>query len=415
MPSRIFLHVGSPKTGTTFLQQVLWSQRERALEQGLLLPADSFHDHFLASLDVRGLADRPEHPAHASGIWQRFVDQSLAWDGNVLISHELFAAATREQAKAAIEAFGGHAEVHVVLTARDLVRQIPAEWQEHIKHRSTDTFPAFLDKLQNPGSRDIWFWKVQDFADVLRRWGATLPASQVHVVTVPPRGAAPDVLWGRFAGLLGIEPDTFDLEGSRSNVSLGAEQAELLRRVNAELGDRLRLPGPYPVDVKNVFAQTVLAERRGTPFGLDREGQDFAIRRSAEIAEELRQLDVDVLGSLDELVPEPTDDPQGLQEVPQDVLLSESIAALVGMLDQHRARRQERDKHYVPVQGSREDLARRLNEVTAQRDHLVHDMRHRPVRHLLIGLSERWPWLMAPRVGYWRLANAVRARRQRSA
>ena len=67
---RIFLHVGSPKTGTTFLQQVLWSQRKLAKQQGLLLPLNSFFEHFLASLDVRDLADRPEHPARAVGIWQ---------------------------------------------------------------------------------------------------------------------------------------------------------------------------------------------------------------------------------------------------------------------------------------------------------------------------------------------------------
>ena len=92
--SRVFLHVGSPKTGTTFLQQVLWSQKRRAREQGLLLPLDSFFDHFLASLDVRGLAGRPEHPPHAQGIWRRVVEESRAWaGGTVLVSHELFASA----------------------------------------------------------------------------------------------------------------------------------------------------------------------------------------------------------------------------------------------------------------------------------------------------------------------------------
>ena len=58
----MFLHVGSPKTGTTFLQDVLWSQREAAGEQGLLLPGERFHDHFLATLDVRGLAEDPIYP-----------------------------------------------------------------------------------------------------------------------------------------------------------------------------------------------------------------------------------------------------------------------------------------------------------------------------------------------------------------
>ena len=70
---RVFLHVGSPKTGTTFLQNVLWAQRDLAREQGLMLPLERFGDHYLASLDVRGLSGREEHPERAVGIWDRLV------------------------------------------------------------------------------------------------------------------------------------------------------------------------------------------------------------------------------------------------------------------------------------------------------------------------------------------------------
>src|SRR5688572_4721014 len=95
---RVILHVGSPKTGTTFLQNVLWAQKERAAEQGVLLPLERFADHYLASLDARDLAERPEHPPRAVGSWQRLVDEASSWDGTVLVSHELLAAATAEQA-----------------------------------------------------------------------------------------------------------------------------------------------------------------------------------------------------------------------------------------------------------------------------------------------------------------------------
>ncbi len=74
MSPKIFLHVGSPKTGTTFLQNVLWKQRSLAREQGLLLPQDRFPDHYLASLDVRGSAGRPHHPPQAVGMWHRMVE-----------------------------------------------------------------------------------------------------------------------------------------------------------------------------------------------------------------------------------------------------------------------------------------------------------------------------------------------------
>ena len=402
----MFLHVGSPKTGTTFLQQVLWSQRRIAEEQGLLLPLSSFFDHYLASLDVRGLAHRPEHPSRAAGIFPKAVREAKAWPGDVLISHELFASATVEQAGRAIAAFGDDAEVHVVLTARDLVRQIPAEWQEHLKHRSRKTFDEFVRDLQGDTDHSSWFWRVQDFADVTDRWGTSLPPDRVHVVTVPASGADPAILWSRFATLLGLQADAFSTQQSRSNTSLGAEQAELLRRVNATLGQRLPLPGPYAADVKNVFAQRVLAQRPGAKLGLDADGVDFAMRRSKEIVADLQRQQVDVIGDLEELVPHPDPistgtgpistgtGPISTGAVPDDALLAESIAALVGLLDEHRARRIERD------------AARR------ERDALAGDFKEHPVRFLLVRLSERRPALMRLRRLYQR-RRELRARLQR--
>lgn len=395
MTKRILLHVGSPKTGTTFLQQVLWSQRDQARDQGLLLPLESFNDHYLATLDVRGLGDSARAPRRARGIWRRFVEESLAWDGDVLISHELFAPATEDQATAAVEAFGPGAEVHVVLTARDLVRQIPAEWQEHVKHRSTDSYAQFVRRLrrENP---ETWFWQVQDFAGVLGRWGATLPPERVHVVTVPPAGSGPEVLWGRFAGLVGIDPAPFDLGGSRANTSLGFEQAEVLRRVNLALGDRLPIPGPYPVDVKDVFAQTVLVRQPGTKIELPAEDAEFALDRSRRIADELAKAGYHVVGDLAELVPDV--DHEALPAAPRASnkrLLDESVEALANLLEEYSTLRRE-SQH----------TRRRLET-------LERDSAERPVRNMLLALSQKWGWAMTLRKGYWRAVNLARALRHR--
>ena len=390
MTNRIFLHVGSPKTGTTFLQQVLWSQREVAQEQGLLLPLHSFNDHYLGTLDVRGIADRDDSPRRAAGIWKRLVAEAEAWDGNVLISHELFAGATPEQAAEARAVFAADTEVHVVVTARDLVRQIPAEWQEHVKHRSRASYPRFEKKLQRENPK-TWFWQVQDFASVAARWGVALPSSRIHVVTVPPPGQSPQTLWRRFAGLLDLDADAFDLEGSRSNTSLGYEQAELLRRVNRELGERLPIPGPYPVVVKSMFAETLLSQRPGSKFGLSGEDTEFAVARSLRIVEELRDMRVDVVGDLDELVPS-LDVPSAVpaKRPSNKVLLQESVAALATVLDEYATQRQE-TLH----------AKRRL-------ENLERDMRERPVRLALLAMTARWPWAMAARRGWWRAANLGR-------
>jgi hypothetical protein len=403
MARRIFLHVGSPKTGTTFLQEVLWSQRELAKQQGLLLPLEAFFDHYLATLEVREIEPQPQDVERATRVWGRIVEASRAWEGDVLISHELFAPATAVQAERAIEAFGPDAEIHLVLTVRDLVRQIPAEWQEHVKHRSTSDFEEFVADLRREDPT-TWFWQVQDFVEVLKRWGSTLPPEHVHVVTVPPAGQPTSLLWDRFAGLLGLDPATFTTTGLRANTSLGYEQAELLRRVNLRLGGRLPLPGPYAPDVKSMFAERVLSQQPGTRLALSGDGLDYALRRSEQLARDLGQLGVDVVGDLAEIVPDRERlDQQTAPEPPSDdVVLTESITALTGVLEEYsdlrrRAQRERQELH-------------RLQQ-------LEREMRERPAKHLLRGLSERWEWAGKARAtarrGRDRLRSVKRTRKPR--
>jgi len=390
--ARVFLHVGSPKTGTTFLQDVLWTQRETAREQGLLLPGERFHDHFLATLDVRGLAEDPIYPDRARGMWDRLAEEAVAADGNVLISHELFAGATAAQAQRAVAALADRAEVHVVVTARDHVRQIAAEWQEHVKHRSSATFARFVEEVRDDHARTSWFWQVQDYAGVLERWGAALPPEHLHLVTVPPAGADPTTLWDRFARVIGVDPAAFDTELERSNSSLGAEQAELLRRVNVELGDRLPLPGPYPLVVKNVLAHRVLESRTGTRLSLSADDQKYAAAESRAIADRLAAAGIDVAGDLAELVPAPDTAvvPEGdPYAVPPDAaLLAESVATIADLL---------------VVLNERRAAVQRADDLTAT-------AREKPVRFAVVHASEQRPLLRRLRGAY----RAAKGRRHRS-
>jgi hypothetical protein len=397
MARRVFLHVGSPKTGTTFLQQMLWSQKELAAEQGLLLPLPAFFDHYLATLEVREIEPQPADVERATGVWDRIVAASRAWHGAVLISHELFAPATAAQARSAIAAFGADVEIHLVLTARDLVRQIPAEWQEHVKHRSRVEFDEFVAGLRREDP-ETWFWQVQDFAEVLRRWGSTLPAERVHVLTVPPAGRPTSLLWERFAGLLGLDPASFTATGLRANTSLGYEQAELLRRVNVELGDRLPLPGVYAPDVKSMFAERVLARQPGTRLALAGDGLEYALERSERLARELGESGYDVVGDLAELVPDRgwLAEQKPLAPPSEEVVLGESITALAGLLEEYSELR-------CRAQRERQDLER-LRQLEAE-------MRERPAKHLLRGLSERWAWAGKARVAARRGRERLRSAR----
>ena len=330
---KVYFHIGAPKTGTTYLQLVLHENRPALRRAGLLYPGTQ-HAHFWASQDLREKKFRGHVDAHVRGAWGRLVKEIKGWPGRSVIDHESFAAANREAVDRALTDLA-FAEVHLVYTARDLARQLPATWQERVKNGSTGSYADFLASVR--ADRDDrhqsakHFWAMQGVPTVLARWSRNLPPKHVHVVTVPPAGSEPGLLWRRFAGLLELDPDAYDSSMRGANTSLGAAEAAVLRRFNAAIAE---LDVPWPA-YANVFKQRLapaLAERGGEPIELPEEYFGWAVERSQHIAAELRAAGYSVVGDLAELVP--TTRPTGLDPdaVPPDARADAALAGMVSMV-----------------------------------------------------------------------------------
>ncbi len=317
---RVLLHVGTPKTGTSYVQDVLFRNRERLTEAGILYPADRFDAHFLAALDLMSLPWGGLE-TEAIGAWDRLADRARAHGGTTIISHEILARASRTQAGRALASLGHRwdapadeqeTEVHVVVSARDLVRQVPAEWQENVKHRSTLSYAAFLDQVRDPERRSpvaSWFWGVQELPDILDRWAHDLPPENVHVVTVPPSGTAPEVLWTRFSTALGLDGLELDLSATRANPSLGVPETALIRRINQRANDVLAPPDYRPL-VRELLAHRTLSQRRGSPrLGLPPELHDWFLDLEKSWVEAVECHGYDVIGDVQELLGAPAPDP----------------------------------------------------------------------------------------------------------
>ncbi len=310
---RVVLHVGAPKTGTSYVQDVLWRHRDQLAERGVHYRAERPDEHFLAALDLMQL-DWGGLEREAVGAWQRLADDALSHEGTVVISHEILAKATRAQVRRVLTSLdglpGGSSEVHVVYTARDLARQLPAEWQENVKHRRALRFTDFLARLRvNDLSDDVaqWFWQVQDVPDVLDRWGFGLPPQRVHLVTVPQPGGPRSLLWERVRDALGIDDTGLDLEVQRANASLGAPEAALLRRINDQVNRGTKAP-VYREFVRELVAHRTLSLREGPRIGLTAEVHAWAEQLSRSWVDTLRGRGYDVVGDLDELLPAAHDD-----------------------------------------------------------------------------------------------------------
>ena len=307
VPRRVLLHVGTPKTGTSFVQDILFLHREELRERGLLYAADRHDAHFLAALD---LMDLPWGglERQATGAWDRLAEQVRAWPGTSVVSHEILGTASRVHVARALASLGPETDVHLVVSARDLVRQVPAEWQENVKHRRATPYADFLEELRDPErptTLSQWFWGVQELPDVLDRWAAALPPERVHVVTVPPPGSDPLLLWQRFAGLFGIDPEEFT-PSERANASLGVPESAAVRRLNERLVGQL--PGEhYRFLVRELLVHRNLAGRSSSPrLTLPDDAHAWAADLGRTWTEELRRRGYDVVGDLDDLLPRPT-------------------------------------------------------------------------------------------------------------
>ncbi|MFI5042840.1 MAG: hypothetical protein ACHQNA_13520 [Acidimicrobiales bacterium] len=306
MARRVFLHVGTPKSGTTHLQERFALNRDLIARQGLTYPSTRAGDHFEAALD---LIDEPwpGEREQARGQWVSLVGEVRRTSGDILISHELLAAATPAQIARVMTTFGGD-EVHVILTARDLACQIPAEWQEQLKYRGRRSFKDYMSEIVE-GRRinpELWFWRVQSIPDVLTRWSNGLSPERVHVVTVPPKGGPPDELWRRFASVVGIDPDAEYAESPAANTSLGVVEASVLRRLNRLLAGKGVSREVYVDLVREVVGRETLGKRRDVvPIVVPEARWPFVGLVTQEWLDWLTGAGVDVVGDLDDLRPEP--------------------------------------------------------------------------------------------------------------
>ncbi|MEQ6902866.1 hypothetical protein [Nocardioides sp. YIM 152588] len=306
MTRRILLHVGTPKTGTSYLQDVLFHNRPLLREAGIAYPADRFDAHFLAALDLMQLPWGGLEQ-EAVGAWDRLAGEAAeTTDGTVVISHEILARAGRAHVDRALRSLGRDegAEIHVLVSARDLTRQIPAEWQENVKHRAELGYRQFLEQITDPERRSriaSWFWGVQELPDILDRWAADLPPERVHVVTVPPPGSDPGLLWQRFTEAFGLGGLALDLGNDRSNPSLGVPETALVRRINRSMNAQLPPPDYRPL-VRELLAHQTLSQRRGSPrLSLPADLRGWVHEREEQWAAELDKRGYDVVGDLADL------------------------------------------------------------------------------------------------------------------
>jgi hypothetical protein len=304
MAERVLLHVGAMKSGTTFIQSTVASNRDALKDQGVLFAGKTWRDQVRAVVDVLDQTRDGTKPPSCVGAWGRLLDEIGEWPGTALISMEYLGPTPTDQIKKVVDSLRP-AHVEAVLTVRDLARNIPAMWQEEIQNGATWTWEEFLAAVrsgdQSVKGPSLQFWRQQRLPSIAGRWSKVVGRENFTLVTVPPAGTGPNVLLDRFSQVLGVDNAGFT-PSRRKNASIGVASALVIRALNERLGDGRLTATQYKQLVKATLAKEGLAHRSPPEPHAAFDARWVRARSSAMIAR-LAELGVPVVGDLSDLAP----------------------------------------------------------------------------------------------------------------
>ena len=332
MGDRVVLHIGTMKSGTSYVQSLLKIHRDALDEEGVSFLGGSFGAQTRA---VRGVIQK----AHKSGEdprgWAALAGEARAHDGHTsVVSMEFLSFAGPAHIAQLLEPFSG-LDVRVVITVRDQFRAIPAQWQTYTRNLGVEDWVTYLRQIAASdlgGLRESrahrTFHRAQDVVTMLDRWGRRPEVRDVVVATVPPPGAPRDELWKRFCEAAGIPALEAPAEGLRDNPSLGYASCDYLRRINVHFSDvppRRYRKGIRPLS-RDVLVH--LRHEEGRPE-LDEGGAEFARSHNDRIRTALARGQHRVVGSLADLpVPDTlADHPAEVSAPPREQVMRAALAA----------------------------------------------------------------------------------------
>ena len=334
MARNVYLHIGAPKTGTTYIQDTLWANRDALRAAGVLVPGGRRFAAFHAAQAIREVPWLKDMPPGRRDVWLDMQQRIREWPGTAVLSHEFLGGATAEQAVRAVQALAP-ADVHVVFTARDYVALFPALWQEAVKMGTQLPQKRYTAKVLRGDKKGPWSLQTIDAVAILDRWGSAVGPQKVHVVTVPRPGSEPGLLWQRFAGVCGIEAARFPPPPQPTNTSLGVAETELVRRVAGRLPEGLAPKRVRHRWVRDYFAQDIVAGRPGPRPTLDPISAARVREFGQQAVAELGRRGYDVVGDLDELVAAPM--PTSTSPAPSDAdVLEAAVDAIGELIDRQR-------------------------------------------------------------------------------
>lgn len=349
MSSRLILHVGLQKSGTTYLQELIAGGVDELAAAGVVYPVSPpgkrrrrTENHEWATYGLLG----PEYPwvskqrAEAEkGAWRSLERQVARTKGTVLLSAEALSVIRAPAIRTLVDRLGV-GDVRIVVTARRLHRTLPSLWQQHVRNGRRLGFERYLEMLAEqrrmPHERieedaDLHLWRAFAIGRLVRRWAREVGASRIRVVTSP--GRPPQLLWSRFAEAIGVPGFTFtadEVVAKPVHTGLTAPEALVLTSLNSALAT-----AGWTADRARRLREAVLTEGfqaradRGPRITIPAHWRSYVDEWSEEDVTDLLDSGVAVIGDAADLRPEPEPAPdEGNGPTVEDVASAWAAAVL---------------------------------------------------------------------------------------
>ncbi len=223
--TKIILHVGAHKTGTTYIQKVFDNNHKKLAEKGILYPKrwlGNLWGHHELVFKIRR-----NETENLTKVFEELKEKY----NTIIISSENFEDFNKNQFLTLKNILGEDVELQVVFFIRRLPKILPSQWQEHIKHGSFQTLPSFLlENVAFPFNSNLLNYNLR-----LDRIASVFGKESLKIVAYDNLIDQNIDIATYFSNqFIGQDLD-LSIENKKVNVSLTPELIEIIRLLNLKL------------------------------------------------------------------------------------------------------------------------------------------------------------------------------------